>query len=74
MAWAAQARRVGVRVEVDPLGLDPEALWQAAQAPRHPACRLGPDGAAGSTGPRCRQGRAAMAGDDWEEVDAMANR
>ncbi|MGC8779599.1 MAG: ATP phosphoribosyltransferase regulatory subunit [Anaerolineae bacterium] len=32
LQWAAQARGLGLKVELDPLGLAPDALWQAAQA------------------------------------------
>jgi ATP phosphoribosyltransferase regulatory subunit len=30
LEWAAAARRLGLRVEVDPLGLTPDQLWKAA--------------------------------------------
>ena len=33
---------LGVKVEIDPLGLDPQALWQAALA-RIPRIAYGPD-------------------------------
>ncbi len=39
LGWAAAAREHGLTVEVDPLGLDAEALWQAAAA-RGIACGL----------------------------------
>lgn len=32
--WAGEARRRGLRVEIDPLELDPQALWSAAQERR----------------------------------------
>ncbi len=32
LSWAAAARERGLKVEVDPLGLDAEVLWQAAAA------------------------------------------
>ena len=37
LSWAAEARRRGLNVEVDPLELEPEALWQAAARTAHPA-------------------------------------
>ena len=36
LSWAAEARRRGLNVEVDPLELEPEALWQAALERRIP--------------------------------------
>ncbi len=36
LQWAAQARGLGLRVELDPLGLTPDALWQAARIRRIP--------------------------------------
>ncbi len=31
LAWVAEARARGLKIEVDPLGLEPEALWTAAR-------------------------------------------
>jgi ATP phosphoribosyltransferase regulatory subunit len=66
LQWAARARALGLRVEIDPLGLDPERLWQAAQArgiprvARHadPRTLIVQDG----------DGSRPLSADDWEEV------
>jgi ATP phosphoribosyltransferase regulatory subunit len=66
LAWAGQARKHGLLVEVDPLGLPAEELWRSAQARgiariaryRDPRTLLVRD----------RAGQRQVAVDDWEEV------
>jgi ATP phosphoribosyltransferase regulatory subunit len=66
LAWAGQARKHGLLVEVDPLGLPAEDLWRSAQARgiariaryRDPRTLLVRD----------RAGQRQVAVDDWEEV------
>jgi ATP phosphoribosyltransferase regulatory subunit len=66
LAWAAQARARGLNVEVDPLELEPEALWQAAQERGIPRIAFH----AGRAGliVRDASGQRTVAADDWEEV------
>lgn len=77
LGWAAVARGRGLKVEVDPLGLSPEALWQAAKARGIPraAYFAGTEGQATIT---VREADGAdwhdVAADDWEEMDRWQNR
>ena len=61
LAWAAEARRRGLHVEVDPLELEPEALWRAALERRIPRVVIHQDPGvlhrAGSRGPTPGRGR-----------------
>jgi ATP phosphoribosyltransferase regulatory subunit len=72
LRWAAQARARGLKVELDPLGLAPDALWQAAQARGIPR-------AAHHTGPQTltvwdATGTRTLSAEDWQEVAAWLNR
>jgi len=80
LGWAAVARGRGLKVEIDPLGLSPEALWQAARARGIPraAYFAGTDGKATIT-VRAHCGAVSadwrsIAADDWEEMDRWQNR
>jgi ATP phosphoribosyltransferase regulatory subunit len=72
LGWAAQARAHGLKVELDPLGLAPDALWLAAQARGIPR-------AAHHSDPqtlivRDAAGVHSLAADDWQEVASWLNR
>ena len=77
LGWAAVARGRGLKVEIDPLGLDPEALWHAAKARGIPraAWYAGTEDQATIT---VREADGADCGtvsaDDWEEMDRWQNR
>ncbi len=80
LGWAAVARGRGLKVEIDPLGLSPEALWQAARARGIPraAYFAGTDGQA-TIAVRADCGAVSadwrsVAADDWEEMDRWQNR
>lgn len=72
LAWAAQARARGLRVEVDPLGLEPEQLWQSAQARGIP--RLVLHHTSHTLIVRDSEGQRLLASDDWQEVARWHNR
>lgn len=72
LGWAAQARGRGLRVEVDPLGLAPDALWQAAQARGIPRAAYHTD--PGRITVCDATGQCAMPADDWEEVARWQTR
>jgi len=72
LGWAAQARARGLKVELDPSNLAPDALWQAAQARGIPR-------AAHHTDPQTLTLRDAagvhiLAADDWQEATSWLNR
>jgi len=77
LGWAAVARGRGLKVEIDPLGLDPQALWHAAKARGIPraAWYAGTEDQATIT---VREADGADCGtvsaDDWEEMDRWQNR
>ncbi len=73
LAWAAEARGHGLRVEVDPLGLAPDALWASAQA------RGIPHTARHNGGPamlivRDAAGERTIPAENWEEVTRWLSR
>jgi len=70
--WAAQARLLGVKVEIDPLGLDPQALWQAALARGIPRIAYGPD--LDHLTVRDAAGMRGVTADEWQEVTRWLNR
>lgn len=72
LPWAAQARARGLKVELDPLGLAPDALWQAAQARGIPRAAYPTDPQTLTV--RDASGARAIAADDWQEVTAWLNR
>ena len=72
LGWAAQARGLGLKVEVDPLGLAPEALWQAAQTRGIP--RVVHRSASDTLIVRDMAGVRTLAADGWEEVARWLNR
>jgi ATP phosphoribosyltransferase regulatory subunit len=72
LAWAAQARARGIVVEVDPLGLEAEQLWQAAQARGIP--RLVLHHTPQTLIVRDSEGQRLLATDDWQEVARWRNR
>ena len=77
LGWAALARSRGLKVEVDPLGLDPEALWRAARARGIPraACHTGTgDPATISVRDASSEDWHTIRADDWEEMDRWHNR
>jgi ATP phosphoribosyltransferase regulatory subunit len=71
LAWAAVARSRGLKVEVDLLGLQPDALWQAAQARRIARTVRHADAALITV--RDMGGERTIAADDWEEVARWRN-
>ena len=72
LSWAAEARRRGLNVEVDPLELEAEALWQAAAERRIPRTVIHED--MGTLIVRDAAGQRRIAADDWEEVARWQNR
>ena len=84
LGWAAVARGRGLKVEIDPLGLSPEALWQAAKARgiARAAYFSGTEGQAtitvreadGADGGTASADWRDVAADDWEEMDRWQNR
>jgi ATP phosphoribosyltransferase regulatory subunit len=70
--WAAQARLLGVKVEIDPLGLDPEALWQAALGRAIPRIVYGAD--LDHLTVRDAAGRRSVTREEWQEVTRWLNR
>jgi ATP phosphoribosyltransferase regulatory subunit len=79
LAWAASARALGLRVEVDPLGLSPDELWRAAQARGIPrtvthAQPAGPLPAPRLLTLRDAAGERPLAADDWIEVRQWLSR
>jgi hypothetical protein len=66
LAWAAATRKLGLRVEVDPLSLSPEELWRAATERNIPRIvwHLGP----GWLLVRDRFGEEKVQVEDTEEV------
>ncbi|MCU0502155.1 MAG: ATP phosphoribosyltransferase regulatory subunit [Anaerolineae bacterium] len=70
--WAAQARLLGVKVEIDPLGLDPQALWQAALARGIRRIVYGPD--LNHLTVRDAAGMRGVSADEWQEVTRWLNR
>lgn len=70
LAWVAEARGRGVQVEVDPAGLAPEALWQAAR--QRGIVRTAWPAGSGSAMWRLRDaaGERELSCTDWEEVTA----
>ncbi len=72
LQWAGQARALGLKVEVDPLGLTAEALWQAAQARGIPRVvrHAGADGFMVQDA----AGFHALGAGDREEVSRWLNR
>jgi ATP phosphoribosyltransferase regulatory subunit len=64
--WAGTARSLGLRVEVDPLGLTPEALWRAAVDRRIP--RVAWHSETGGLRFRDRAGEAPLDPENWEEI------
>ncbi|HEX9114530.1 MAG TPA: ATP phosphoribosyltransferase regulatory subunit [Anaerolineae bacterium] len=70
LAWVAEARGRGVQVEVDPAGLAPEALWQAAR--QRGIVRTAWPAGSGSATWRLRDatGERELSCTDWEEVTA----
>ncbi len=72
LAWAARARSLGLKVETDPLGLTPDALWQAAQARGIPRAVSHAD--AHLLRVQDRLGMRTLAADDWQEVASWLNR
>jgi ATP phosphoribosyltransferase regulatory subunit len=72
LRWAAQARARGLKVELDPLGLTPDALWQAAQARGIP--RAVYPAAPQTLTVRDAAGVRSLAADDWQEVASWLNR
>jgi ATP phosphoribosyltransferase regulatory subunit len=66
LSWAAAARQRGLKVEVDPLGLPADKLWQAAQARGIPRAACHADAAMLTV---CdATGAHTVPADDWEEV------
>ena len=72
LSWAAEARRRGLNVEVDPLELEPEALWQAALERRIPRTVIHED--MGMLIVRDAAGQRRIAAGDWEEVARWQDR
>ncbi len=72
LGWAAVARGRGLKVEVDPLGLGPEGLWQAAQARGIPRAAYHTDPTAITV--LDADGERTILADDWEEVARWRNR
>ncbi len=72
LAWVTAARRRGLRVEVDPQGLELEALWAAAQSRRIVRAVVQRDqdwlAVREAAGPRL------VAPDDWEEIARWQSR
>jgi ATP phosphoribosyltransferase regulatory subunit len=66
LAWAGEARRRGLRIEVDTLGAPADALWAAAEA-RGIRRALAWDGP-GRLAVWDAGGRRSLAADDWEEA------
>ena len=75
-AWAGLrvARSRGLKVEVDPLGLEPEALWQAARTRGIPRAVYQTDPATIQVRDADGADWRAIRGDDWEEMDRWQNR
>ena len=72
LAWAVEARRRGLNVEVDPLELEAEALWQAALERRILRAVIHQE--AGTLIVRDAAGQRQVTADDWEEVARWQNR
>jgi ATP phosphoribosyltransferase regulatory subunit len=70
--WAAQSRLLGVKVEIDPMGLEPQALWQAALARGIPRIAYGPD--LDHLTVRDAAGMRGVTADEWQEVTRWLNR
>ena len=70
--WAAQARARGLKIEIDPLGLAPDTLWQAAQARGIPRAAYHTDPHTLTV--RDVTGARALAADDWQEATRWLNR
>ncbi len=66
LRWATRARAFGLKVEIDPLGLAPEVLWQAAQARGIPRVVRHADPQTLTV--QDAAGRRSLTMDDWEEV------
>jgi ATP phosphoribosyltransferase regulatory subunit len=66
LQWAGAARRLGLRVEVDPLGLRPDELWKAALERKIPRVAWHAD--TGGLLVRDRLGQAMLDSDSWEEI------
>lgn len=66
LGWAAIARSRGLKVEVDPLGLGPEELWQAAKARGIPRTAYHTDPVKIIV--RDAAGERTISAKDWEEV------
>lgn len=73
LAWATEARRRGLRVEVDALGLAPDALWASAQARGIPRAARH-NGGPGKLIVRDASGERTIAAGDWEEAATWLNR
>jgi ATP phosphoribosyltransferase regulatory subunit len=67
LEWASSARRLGLRVEVDPLGLTPDELWSVAVERKIP--RVAWHAVSGSLLVRDRFGQGLLDVEDWEEIE-----
>jgi ATP phosphoribosyltransferase regulatory subunit len=66
LEWAGSVRRLGLRVEVDPLGLTPDELWRAALERKIPRVVWHAD--AMTLLVRDRLGQSLLHAEDWEEI------
>ena len=68
LAWAAEARARGLRIEIDPLGMDDERLWEAAKTRRIPRVVFHVASTPHKMMVRDAKGLRPLAEDDWQEV------
>ncbi len=66
LRWARSARRLGLRVEVDPLGLGSDELWKSAQERGIPRVLWHTDGKGLIF--RDGSGQRLLDSEDWEEI------
>jgi ATP phosphoribosyltransferase regulatory subunit len=66
LEWVGSARRLGLRVEVDPLGLAPDELWSAAI--QRSISRVAWHADTGGLMVRDRSGQRLLDVENWEEV------
>jgi ATP phosphoribosyltransferase regulatory subunit len=66
LRWAGSARRLGLRVEVDPLGLTPDELWETALERNIPRVAWRAD--TGGLLVRDRLGQGLLDAENWEVI------
>ncbi len=71
LQWVGRARALGLKIEVDPLGLEAEALWKTAQARGIP--RVVQHAIPHGLTVQDAAGLRALNADDWEEVSRWLN-